>query len=95
MNFPASKISIVKRLYQKYGIPLDKLPYTTEFEEMMAEFAKESRMVLNLKMFYTGLLKLRKSGKLGKLNGKDQYEEVHALIQNPRRTRSSARRHHR
>lgn len=67
MNFPASKIDIVKQLYRRYAIPLDKLPYTGQFEQMLADFAKESKMVLTLRQFYTGLLKLRKSGKLGKL----------------------------
>ena len=71
MILPASKVSIVKRLYRKYGVPLDKLPYTTEFERMIGEFAGETKMAFTLREFYTELLRLRKSGQLGKLNGKD------------------------
>lgn len=68
MKLTHDQIKIAAKLYLKYSVPLDQLPYTTTFEKMLTDFAKESGLTITLMDFYTGLMNLRKAGKLGKLN---------------------------
>lgn len=54
-------------LYQKMGMPLDRLPYTTEFDELFNEFTKQFPRPHNnegRREVLQRLLNMRKAGKL-------------------------------
>lgn len=73
MKFTHDQMKVVARLYHKYQVPLDQLPYTETIEQMFAEFCQNSTRnpitgeTITLRDFWMGLLNLRKAGELGKL----------------------------
>lgn len=70
MKFTHEQTKIVAKLYLKYSISLDQLPYTETFERMLTDFAKETGLTVTLRDFYTGLMNLRKAGKLGRITNR-------------------------
>jgi hypothetical protein len=55
----------IRSLYKKMDIPLDRLPYTVDFELMLSNYCLLTQSVSTLGELWRELIKLRKSGKLG------------------------------
>ena len=66
-EFNDEDAEIACNMYLNADVPLDKLPYTQQFERMLTTFARKADMTLTLGEFYRAYLKLRNAGKLPKL----------------------------
>ena len=67
MKIPIEHHLLLSKLYQEAGVPLDRLPYTPQFEQLHAQFCAQSRMSAALQEVWEQLWKLRKSNHLAKI----------------------------
>jgi hypothetical protein len=66
-QIPKQHSVLLATIYQTAGIPLDKLPYTEDFEKLHAEFCVQSRCAVTMRQLWQELVSLRKSGLLPRL----------------------------
>lgn len=55
-------IEFLASLYAEQRWPLDKLPYTDEFDDMLEKFCDHSEQVISARDFWRLLVRLRKDG---------------------------------
>lgn len=58
---------LLAKLYSDLGVPLDKLPYTTEFDRLQAEFCAQGKIAITARQLWRELISLRKTGLLPRL----------------------------
>lgn len=71
MMFDKSKISTQQlaaliKLYYEQDLPLDKLPYTQQFDKIVTDFQKEFDDKHDHHFLYMTLIRLRKNGRLAR-----------------------------
>lgn len=61
---------LLAKLYQEAGVPLDRLAYTPEFDDLHVRFCALSRIGATRKCVWDQLVTLRKSNHLTKIGRK-------------------------
>ena len=76
MTLTKEQAEFVVQLYVEQQWPLDKLPYTKEFEEMYSRFTTDLAMIIERGGFWTILVALRKKGLFPNKTGKETSRET-------------------
>lgn len=64
---PVEHHATLAKLYFETGIPLDRLPYTQEFEQLHCKFCAQSHYGASLNQLWEQLVSLRKRYQLAKI----------------------------
>lgn len=59
-----SQTSLLIRLYDEQPLTIDKLPYTDEFNKLVADFRSATKTWTTHRRLYNTLMTLRKAGRL-------------------------------
>ena len=73
---PVEHHSLLAKLYQETGVPLDRLPYTPHFEHLHAQFCAQAKLGVAPQKLWEQLMYLRKVNKLTKI-GKRKTEVIY------------------